>query len=157
MKGIFFFITLISTLLCVIAANSNYFDLLPREDLIAATKTMVSKVKSDSYENKENDASDSTVNAEETVAPKTKQQRNKKEAETETNQISIISKSNKDETDKNLLNAQKTWCNDNANFCNNICLNITAGSPSDKRCNYKTLAFNCICGNGTIPDQKSNI
>ncbi|OMJ23120.1 hypothetical protein AYI70_g2455 [Smittium culicis] len=64
-------------------------------------------------------------------------------------------KPKQDTAQNNIYSAQKTWCNDNSNFCTNICLNITAGSPRTKTCNYKTLEWNCVCGNGTSPDPKS--
>ncbi|PVU99290.1 hypothetical protein BB559_000848 [Furculomyces boomerangus] len=58
----------------------------------------------------------------------------------------------KDDEQSMLDGVKKTWCNDNANFCTNVCLNITAGMPVKKSCNYKSLEWSCVCGNGTVPD-----
>ncbi|KAJ2845322.1 hypothetical protein GGI22_006596 [Coemansia erecta] len=45
-----------------------------------------------------------------------------------------------------------TVCNDNSNFCNNVCLNKTWGSPLNSDCEASDLNWHCTCGNGKNPD-----
>ncbi|KAJ1965026.1 hypothetical protein GGI12_001048 [Dipsacomyces acuminosporus] len=45
-----------------------------------------------------------------------------------------------------------TWCNDNTNFCQNVCLNKTWGAPINDGCEAKNLQWHCTCGNGKNPD-----
>ncbi|KAJ2665623.1 hypothetical protein IWW48_000074 [Coemansia sp. RSA 1200] len=45
-----------------------------------------------------------------------------------------------------------TVCNDNSNFCNNVCLNVTWGSPLNSDCDASDLNWHCTCGNGKNPD-----
>ncbi|KAJ1942918.1 hypothetical protein GGF37_002890, partial [Kickxella alabastrina] len=45
-----------------------------------------------------------------------------------------------------------TWCNDNTNFCNNVCLNKTWGAPINDGCDASNLKWHCTCGNGKNPD-----
>ncbi|KAJ2612760.1 hypothetical protein H4S08_002550 [Coemansia sp. RSA 1365] len=45
-----------------------------------------------------------------------------------------------------------TWCNDNQNFCGNVCLNMTWGAPINDGCDSDNLQWHCTCGNGKNPD-----
>ncbi|KAI9504716.1 hypothetical protein GGI25_002923 [Coemansia spiralis] len=45
-----------------------------------------------------------------------------------------------------------TLCNDNSNFCNNVCLNMTWGEPLNSGCEATDLQWHCTCGNGKNPD-----
>ncbi|KAJ1727837.1 hypothetical protein LPJ61_004365, partial [Coemansia biformis] len=45
-----------------------------------------------------------------------------------------------------------TWCNDNTNFCKNVCLNKTWGMPINDECDADNLSWHCTCGNGRNPD-----
>ncbi|KAJ1942565.1 hypothetical protein FBU59_003159 [Linderina macrospora] len=50
------------------------------------------------------------------------------------------------------IDIKSTWCNDNTNFCNNVCLNMTWGSPINDGCEATNLQWHCTCGNGKNPD-----
>ncbi|KAJ1835763.1 hypothetical protein LPJ63_000827 [Coemansia sp. RSA 2711] len=50
------------------------------------------------------------------------------------------------------IDVKITWCNDNTNFCNNVCLNMTWGSPINDGCEASDLSWHCTCGNGKNPD-----
>ncbi|KAJ2710160.1 hypothetical protein H4R19_003888, partial [Coemansia spiralis] len=45
------------------------------------------------------------------------------------------------------IGVKVTWCNDNTNFCQNVCLNKTWGSPINDGCDADTLNWHCTCGN----------
>ncbi|KAJ2449958.1 hypothetical protein EV183_004585 [Coemansia sp. RSA 2336] len=50
------------------------------------------------------------------------------------------------------IDVKNTWCNDNTNFCQNVCLNMTWGSPINDGCDATNLQWHCTCGNGKNPD-----
>ncbi|KAJ1894734.1 hypothetical protein LPJ66_005012 [Kickxella alabastrina] len=50
------------------------------------------------------------------------------------------------------IEVKMTWCNDNTNFCNNVCLNKTWGAPINDGCDASNLKWHCTCGNGKNPD-----
>ncbi|KAJ1999970.1 hypothetical protein GGI04_002960 [Coemansia thaxteri] len=50
------------------------------------------------------------------------------------------------------IDVKITWCNDNSNFCNNVCLNMTWGAPINDGCDASSLQWHCTCGNGKNPD-----
>ncbi|KAI8322245.1 hypothetical protein GQ54DRAFT_260347 [Martensiomyces pterosporus] len=50
------------------------------------------------------------------------------------------------------IDVKITWCNDNTNFCQNICLNMTWGAPINDGCEASNLQWHCTCGNGKNPD-----
>ncbi|KAJ2673527.1 hypothetical protein IWW42_002250 [Coemansia sp. RSA 1085] len=50
------------------------------------------------------------------------------------------------------IDVKNTWCNDNTNFCQNVCLNMTWGSPINDGCDAMNLQWHCTCGNGKNPD-----
>ncbi|ORX63647.1 hypothetical protein DL89DRAFT_206016, partial [Linderina pennispora] len=50
------------------------------------------------------------------------------------------------------MGIKSTWCNDNTNFCNNVCLNMTWGAPINDGCEASNLQWHCTCGNGKNPD-----
>lgn len=43
---------------------------------------------------------------------------------------------------------KSSWCSAQLNTCPQIC----GGFAKDNRCNAGSLAFKCVCGNGTTPD-----
>ncbi|KAJ1856080.1 hypothetical protein IW147_004429 [Coemansia sp. RSA 720] len=55
-------------------------------------------------------------------------------------------------TDDVDIDVKNTWCNDNTNFCQNVCLNLTWGSPINDGCEPSSLQWHCTCGNGKNPD-----
>ncbi|KAJ2823270.1 hypothetical protein IWW50_003852 [Coemansia erecta] len=55
-------------------------------------------------------------------------------------------------TDDVDIDVKNTWCNDNTNFCNNVCLNMTWGAPINDGCDASNLQWHCTCGNGKNPD-----
>ncbi|KAJ2159218.1 hypothetical protein GGF46_003188 [Coemansia sp. RSA 552] len=56
---------------------------------------------------------------------------------------------NSDDVD---IDIKITWCNDNTNFCQNICLNKTWGAAINDKCEATDLEWHCTCGNGKNPD-----
>ncbi|KAJ2783458.1 hypothetical protein GGI15_002585 [Coemansia interrupta] len=50
------------------------------------------------------------------------------------------------------IDVRITWCNDNTNFCDNVCLNKTWGAPINDACEASDLQWHCTCGNGKNPD-----
>ncbi|KAJ2774846.1 hypothetical protein IWQ57_000646 [Coemansia nantahalensis] len=50
------------------------------------------------------------------------------------------------------IGVKVTWCNDNTNFCQNVCLNKTWGAPINDGCDADSLNWHCTCGNGKNPD-----
>ncbi|KAJ2778957.1 hypothetical protein H4R18_004291 [Coemansia javaensis] len=50
------------------------------------------------------------------------------------------------------IGVKVTWCNDNTNFCQNVCLNKTWGAPINDQCDADSLSWHCTCGNGKNPD-----
>ncbi|KAJ2720022.1 hypothetical protein GGI07_004860 [Coemansia sp. Benny D115] len=50
------------------------------------------------------------------------------------------------------IDVKITWCNDNTNFCDNVCLNKTWGAPINDGCEASNLQWHCTCGNGKNPD-----
>lgn len=49
------------------------------------------------------------------------------------------------------INVRITWCDDNTNFCQNVCLNKTWGAPINDHCDPSSLNWHCTCGNGKNP------
>ncbi|KAJ1929568.1 hypothetical protein IWQ60_001055 [Tieghemiomyces parasiticus] len=46
---------------------------------------------------------------------------------------------------------KQTWCNENNQFCKNVCLNMTS-SAATVNCDTGSLTYACTCKNGKSPD-----
>ncbi|KAJ1987651.1 hypothetical protein H4R33_002779 [Dimargaris cristalligena] len=49
---------------------------------------------------------------------------------------------------------KKSWCNQNNQFCTNVCLNMTS-SAKTATCDYKSLTYECLCKNNQQPDSNT--
>ncbi|KAJ1913721.1 hypothetical protein H4219_005085 [Mycoemilia scoparia] len=56
------------------------------------------------------------------------------------------------DTDSISKQQRQSWCRDNKNFCQNLCLYVDEKAPSVKTCNSNSLSWDCACSNGTRPD-----